>query len=256
MALEPTSTSIADRVGIEIHSGNPREGPGDVASTRRAFSLVKNLPTSPRILDVGCGPGQQSIELAKLSQGVVSALDIHAPFLKELAARAHKEALNGKIIPIHGSMSSITLPDASFELLWSEGAIYIIGFEAGLKQWRRLLVKDGWLVASHLSWLKEEIPTSPRTFWNKNYPAISSVKNNLLIAEAQGYTNEAHFTLPEDGWWREYYNPISEKLESLRKKYYGIQEAERRIADMQEEIDLYREYSDCYGYVFYIMRKK
>ncbi len=49
---------------FEIHSGLPREGPGDDASTRKAFSMVPSLPASPLILDIGCGPGMQTLELS------------------------------------------------------------------------------------------------------------------------------------------------------------------------------------------------
>ena len=255
MSLEVNSTAVADRVAIEIHSGNPREGPGSLSSTRHAFSLVRNLPPSPRVLDVGCGPGQQSLELVKLSKGIVTALDIHPPFLEQLATRARDEGLSAQLKTVRRSMDSIKLPSESFDLIWSEGAIYIIGFEKGLREWRHLIAKDGWLVASHLSWLKSDIPSEPRKFWQDNCPAITTVENNLRIAEAQGYRNEAQFTLPESGWWDEYYKPISTKLDSLRQKYHGNAEAQRRIGNTQREIDLYRRYSDCYGYVFYIMQK-
>ena len=50
----------------EIFDNLPRGGSGDNESTRKAFSLLKNLPESTNILDVGCGPGMQTIELAKL----------------------------------------------------------------------------------------------------------------------------------------------------------------------------------------------
>jgi hypothetical protein len=45
---------------FEIHQDNPREGPGNLESTKKAFSMLNNLPESPRILDVGCGPGRQT----------------------------------------------------------------------------------------------------------------------------------------------------------------------------------------------------
>lgn len=256
MPLEINSTDIAERVALEIHSGNPREGPGSLVSTRHAFSLLNNLPPSPRVLDIGCGPGQQSLEIAKLSKGVVTALDIHPPFLEKLAASARQFGLGDNIKPMQSSMDSINLPSENFDLIWSEGAIYIIGFERGLKEWKSLIARDGWLVASHLSWLKRDIPPEPRKFWQDNYPAITTVEANIRIVEAQGYRNEAQFTLPENDWWDEYYNPISQKLESLRQKYQGSEEAQRRIGDTQREIDLYRRYSDYYGYVFYIMQKR
>jgi 2-polyprenyl-3-methyl-5-hydroxy-6-metoxy-1,4-benzoquinol methylase len=75
----------------EIHSGLPREGPGDNESTRKAYRMLKGLPENPRILDIGCGPGMQTIELAKLSSGRIDALDSHQPFLEQLKKSTKKE---------------------------------------------------------------------------------------------------------------------------------------------------------------------
>ena len=68
----------------EVHSNLPREGPGDNESTKKAYLMLKDLPENPRILDIGCGPGMQTIELAKLSGGQIVAVDNHQPFLEQL----------------------------------------------------------------------------------------------------------------------------------------------------------------------------
>ena len=39
--------------------------------------MLTDLPKKPSILDLGCGTGIQSINLAKLAKGKVIALDIH-----------------------------------------------------------------------------------------------------------------------------------------------------------------------------------
>jgi ubiquinone/menaquinone biosynthesis C-methylase UbiE len=82
---------IKPNIFWEIHSGLPREGPGDNASIRRAFLMAAELPAAPRILDVGCGPGMQTLELAKISGGQITAVDIHQPFLDELQRRARRK---------------------------------------------------------------------------------------------------------------------------------------------------------------------
>ncbi|GAB6908338.1 hypothetical protein JCM12296A_41770 [Desulfosarcina cetonica] len=43
--------------------------------TRRAYGLLPS-PEQPRILEIGCGLGQQAMELARLSGGKVVAIDI------------------------------------------------------------------------------------------------------------------------------------------------------------------------------------
>ncbi len=75
-----------------IHSGLPREGPGDNKSTRKAYRMLKDLPKNPRILDVGCGPGMQTVELAKLSGGQIVALDFHEPSWSNLKRLSKKRA--------------------------------------------------------------------------------------------------------------------------------------------------------------------
>jgi len=34
-------------------------------------------------------------------------------------------------------MQALPFREASFDLIWSEGAVYVMGFDAGLAQWRR-----------------------------------------------------------------------------------------------------------------------
>jgi ubiquinone/menaquinone biosynthesis C-methylase UbiE len=134
-------------VFFEAHSDIPRQGPGSAASTRRAFSLMNNLPKRPIILDIGCGTGMQTLELAHLSRGRVVALDNHQPFLDELRRRAERAGLAGRVETVNGSMFSLDFGNYRFDtgspnyalhnlgylVIWSEGAIYLIGFERGLR---------------------------------------------------------------------------------------------------------------------------
>src|SRR5262249_11799155 len=56
------------------------------------------------------------------------------------------------------SMSALDFPDASFDLIWSEGAIYVMGFAEGLRAWKRLLKPHGAIAVTELSWLGPDIP--------------------------------------------------------------------------------------------------
>ena len=44
--------------------------------TRRAYHMLPKLE-KPRILDVGCGSGIPTLELAKLSEGEIMGIDIN-----------------------------------------------------------------------------------------------------------------------------------------------------------------------------------
>ncbi len=123
------------KVFFEIHQNLPRQGPGDNKSTTKAYCTLRNLPQNPRILDVGCGPGMQTVQLAKLSNGQIEAVDNHQPFLDELRQNAEAQGISHKIKPTKGDMFNLNYPNNSFDLVWSEGAIYVIGFEKGLREW-------------------------------------------------------------------------------------------------------------------------
>lgn len=89
-----TSNNKVMEFFFEIHQALPRQGPGSSESTRQAFNLLPELSSKPRILDIGCGPGAQTIELAKLSRGLIIALDNHQPYLDQLTTTIQTEALS------------------------------------------------------------------------------------------------------------------------------------------------------------------
>ncbi|MGJ0531819.1 methyltransferase domain-containing protein [Methylocystis sp.] len=245
-----------DGIGAEIHGGIPREGPGNTVSTRQAFLMLKDLPDDAAILDVGSGPGMQTLEIAKMCRGTVTAVDTDAGFLAELAQRASDAGLSERIHAVQASMFDMPFEDSSFDLIWSEGAIYIIGFKEGLQAWGKYLKRGGYIAVTHISWLRSQIPEEPRAFWNEAYPkGLLSIDDNLKIATEAGFREVGHFTLPESAWWDDYYTPLEQKLPPLREKYAGNPAAIGRVEQTQREIDLYRKYADCYGYVFYVLQR-
>jgi SAM-dependent methyltransferase len=239
---------------FSIHTDLPREGPGDRASTRRAFSLLSPLASAARILDVGCGPGQQTIDLAALHRGSIVALDTHRPYLDALHARCVAAGVAHRVSRLRASMLAVPLAGRSVDVIWAEGSIYIVGFERGLREWRPLLKPGGCVAATHLSWLSSDIPAEPRAFWARNYPAMTTIDANLAIARACGFEVAEHFTLPESAWWDEYYDPMEARLRVLRATHRGDDEALGIIASTQAQIDLFRRFAWSYGYVFYVLR--
>ncbi|MGD9131301.1 MAG: class I SAM-dependent methyltransferase [Candidatus Bathyarchaeota archaeon] len=237
-----------------IHSGLPREGPGDSKSTRRAYRMLKDLPKNPRILDVGCGPGMQTVELAKLSAGQIVALDFHEPFLEQLKEAIKKAGVEDRVKAVKGDMRNMKFDDGGFDVVWSEGAIFIIGFEKGLREWRRLLTPSGYVVVSELSWLKHDAPKEAKDYMTQMYPVIKTIEGNIEIIRNSGYRLVGSFVLPSKSWWDNYYTPIETKLPSLKAKYKDDEEALQVIAYEETEIKMFRKYSDYYGYAFYIMQ--
>ena len=251
----PTEAELAAmEVFWKLHQGLPKQGPGSDESTRRALALVPELPPAPEILDLGCGPGRQSLVLARETGGHVTAVDLLSPFLEQLDQRAQAAQLADRIATVQASMDDLPNRDESFDLLWSEGAIYNIGFGNGLRAWRRLLRQGASLAVSEATWLTDDAPERIQSFWDTHYPAMQSHEaNELAVAEA-GYRLLGSFVLPEAAWWEDYYAPIDERIAALRKERNddGWVTA---LEAAEEESSIVRDCDSSFGYVFYVMQK-
>lgn len=239
----------------EIHSQLPREGPGDKASTQRAYHMAEALPSLPAILDIGCGPGQQTLDLAEISAGTITAVDTHAPFLAELSRRAEAAGQSPRIHPLEGSMFDLPFASASFDLIWCEGAMYFLGFEAALKQWKHLLKPGGYLAVTEPCWLKTQLPDAVKTFWAE-YPAMADIASCQARIAAHGYREVGHFVLPDSAWWEDYYTPKLARIQQLRQQYADQPELWPQLDEAEQETALHAQYSDHYGYVFFVMQVK
>ena len=242
-------------VFFEIHKGLPQEAPGSEDSTVRAPSLVPSLPARPKILDVGCGPGRQTLILARETDGEITAVDNHQPYLDELQTRARNQGLDERVHSKCGSMEDMRFDDASFDLVWAEGSIYIIGFQKGLTSWRPYLRPLGSMAVTELSWLVDSPPEEVTSFFGEAYPAMQTIAGNADTIEESGYSLIDSFTLPETAWWDGYYGPMEKRISELREQHSQEPAIVEALEGEQKEIDLYRRYSDAYGYVFYVMSK-
>ena len=172
-------------VFFDIQRGLPRQGPGADASTLHALSLCGPLPKRPAILDVGCGPGMQTVALAKAidGDGRITAVDINEEYLGELRRRAHAAGVDDRIEILVGDMRALPVAPASFDVIWSEGAAYIMGFERALAAWRPLLKPGGRIALTELVWLERDPPAEAAAFFRSEYPAMADVES-ILAAHA------------------------------------------------------------------------
>jgi SAM-dependent methyltransferase len=239
---------------FELHTDLPREGPGDAASTRRAFEACSELPSAPAILDLGCGPGMQTLQLAGMCDGIITAVDTHEPFLKEVERRAEAAGVAARIRTVNQDMAHLEFAEGAFDLIWSEGAIYLMGFANGLRAWRPLLKEGGYLAVTEIAWLRADPPDEVRDYW-RTYPGMRGVAAHLDAIAAAGYELVEHFTLPESAWWEDYFHPLEARIARLRPKFAGDAEAEAILDEQQREMQMYRQYADWFGYEFYVMRR-
>lgn len=233
---------------LELFTGLPRQGPGSDASTRRALSLVPKLPEKPRILDLGCGTGRASLVLAEETGGHVVSVDLYQPFLDELAQGASERNLS--IETRLESMDALTDPDSTYDLIWSEGAAYLIGLEPALALWKPLLKKGCHIALSEATWLTNTRPIQAMQFWADAYPDMEDERANLKTFRRQGFEPVAQFVLPAEDWTAEYYDVLERRMQERT----DLADTDA-VAATRREIDMFRRFGDSYGYVFYIARK-
>ena len=214
------------------------------------------MPTTTSVLDLGCGPGLQTIELSqllKVGKSTITALDHNETYLEELALKVSEERIDN-IECEKGDMCNLHYADNSFDIIWAEGAIYIIGFKKGLKEWKRILKPNGIIAVTELSWIADDIPIEISEYWSIEYPEIQSVEENINTSNVRGYHVESHFTLPESAWFDDYYAPLEIRINELKVKYEDNEDAQKVLNNELKEITMYKQYSAYYGYEFYVLR--
>jgi len=244
-----------DQIFFDIFEALPRQGPGDEKSTKRAFEKLTGLPEHPEILDVGCGTGGQTLILARLSSGNITALDNHTPFVDKLKRNARRDGYADRIHCVVGDMNSMNFPKGSFDAIWCEGAAFVMGFSNALKAWRPLLRPRGYLAVSELVWFKKRAPKEIKGFFAQVYPDIKHYKDIYPVIESSGYKMIDYFPLPGESWWTHYYTPMEKRLAEMKRKYRNNKKAQAIFDSFQLEIDMHRKYSQYYRYGFYIMQK-
>lgn len=229
-------------------------GPERLKYTRRAFEILPRTDR-PNILDIGCGRGEPTVELARLTNGQITGLDISQSHLDELERKAKELGLSDRVKTIRQSLFEMDFPTETFDIIWAEGSIWLIGFEEGLKEWRAFIKPNGFLVVHEMCWLRPNPPREIRDYWQKLYPGIGTVQENLDMTPGCGYAVVGHFALPEDAWWNLYYGPLEERIGTCRDKYRDDPKSLAALDKEQKEIELYRKHCKWYGSAFYVMHK-
>jgi SAM-dependent methyltransferase len=226
------------------HTGLPREAPGSPATTRLLLGLAGPLPGRPRVVDVGCGPGTSTLLLAELTGGDVLGVDTHPPFLDELRRRGGTG--------LDAPMQDLPLPDGSVDLLWAEGSAYVMGFDAALAAWRRLLAPGGVLVLTEAEWTTPHPAPGARAFWDDAYPAMRTTAGNVAAAQDAGWTVAATHLLP-DSDWDAYYGPLAARIAELRTEH---PDAGAGLDAVGAEIGVRTRHGADYGYTGYVLRPR
>ena len=201
--------------------------------TRQAFGILPKLER-PHILDIGCGSGVPTLELARLCDGEIVGIDIDEELLDVLRREADKAGLSKRIKALKCSVTDIEFSDRSFDIIWSEGSVFVVGFENGLRDWKRLLKHNGFMVI---------------------HDAKGDVEEKLELISRYGYHLLGYLVLDGNTWWREYYAPLEKLVNDTVNGcsdsviMAGIVDSDRR------EIEMFRENPEVNSSVIFVMKR-
>ena len=240
----------------DLHRDGPRQGPGGAEETRLALALSGLTRRSGlRVADIGCGTGASTLTLAKALDARLTAVDILPDFLTELEAAAARSGLAGRIETVAASMETPPFEENALDAIWSEGAIYCMGFEAGVAEWRRFLKPGGVLAVSELTWLTAERPAELQDHWDREYPAVATASAKVASLERLGFSPIGYFPLPERCWLENYYAPLRRRFPAFLERHGGSEAARALVATEEAEIALYERHRRFVSYGFYVARK-
>ena len=201
--------------------------------TIEAFQKLPKMD-KPRILDIGCGSGVPTMELARLSDGEVIGIDIDQDNLDRLKKKIEKAGLTDRVKAIKCNLLDIKFPENSFDIIWAEGTLTTLGVEKSLRTWNRLLKPKGFMV----------VHDETKHFFEHRHKIDNC-----------GYKFIEHFNLPEDAWWEEYYQPLEAKLQELSIKYANDKTALKELEIHQTEVDIVKASPKSFQSVFCILQK-
>lgn len=243
---------------VDLHRGGERQGPGGTKQTSLALKLSGiDAEANIEVADIGCGTGASTLVLAdKLQNARITAVDLFPEFLKVLSDGASKAGCSSRVTPMEGSMESLPFEEEALDLIWSEGAIYNMGFSKGIELWRRFLRPGGVLAVSEITWLRPDPPNDIKRFWEAEYPEIATAPEKITILEGAGYDMLGYFFLPPACWIENYYRPTEARIAGFLQRHAGKPEADELVKMERQEAAMYQRSQSFYSYGFYVARKR
>jgi len=199
--------------------------------TKRAYLSLPEMD-NPRILDLGCGTGVPTLELARLTNGIIEAVDTDTDCLDWLEQKISKAGLQGRIRVVRQSVQELERPGGTYDLILMEGLLNIIGFEKGLRAFTPYLKTGGHFMI---------------------HDDAKDGKRKLRIMEKLGLQLIDSFLIDENDWWKDYYAPLEASIADFEK--YNPEHTES-FEQEKSEVAMYKRDASIFRSTYYIVRKE
>lgn len=196
-----------------------------------------------------------TLVLARELDAHLTAVDFLPEFLTRLDDAAGRAGISDRVTTLSASMEALPFGDSTYDAIWSEGAIYNMGFAAGITAWRRYLKPGGVLAVSELTWLTDQRPEELQTHWEREYPEVGTASSKIAILERFGFSPIGYFPLAEHCWQDNYYRPMQQRFAGYLDRHEGSTGARAIVAAEEREISLYERHKDFVSYGYYIAQK-
>ena len=200
--------------------------------TRQAFAVLPPI-NKPYVLDIGCGSGIPTLELARLCDGEITGIDIDERALGELTGEADKAGLAERVKALKCSVTDMKFPDESFDIILSEGSIFTVGFKEGLRKWKRLLKPGGFMIV---------------------HDEEGNLRKKLKTVKDCGYLLLDHIILDRNTWWREYYHPLQQLITETLSQCDDKDKIPETVKNDEREIRSFESSHSGNSSVYFIMQ--
>ncbi|MFC2067585.1 class I SAM-dependent methyltransferase [Chloroflexota bacterium] len=188
----------------------------------------------PRIIDIGCSSGISTLESARLSQGKIIEIDIDQPALDKFERSIKEGGLTDQVGAVNCSMLYMYFLDESFDIIWSKGSIYAIGFEKGLREWRRFLKPSSFILV---------------------HDEQGNVDDKIEQISNCGYELLDYFILSIEIWWAEYFAPLQKLIDESGTRYTNDLKFLEELRQAQGELNMFKKHHERNSSVCFVMKK-
>jgi SAM-dependent methyltransferase len=196
--------------------------------TRIAFQLLPAI-AKPAVLDAGCGTGVPTIELARLCDGSILAVDTDGEAVRRLQERIAEHRLEQRVRALQCSFTALPPGEGPFDIVWAEGSVSGIGFGSALDILGSQLRSGGFLVV---------------------HDEEGDCLAKAQAAREGGFAVRGLFVLPGSLWWSEYYQRLEAALRQATAARPPFE-----LEGLRKEVAKVRSDPARYGSAYFIMRK-